>query len=139
MQRRRFIKSLALGTAAGVVLPGTALAAPPSPAGGVYYTRRNPGRWKGKEAGHLPRIEILTSVGGMHIRVTTPHPMDGCRHYIVKHVVLDGKYRFLAEHLFDPEKDTVPVSEFDLGTYRGQIYLLSMCNLHDVWLATYRV
>ncbi|BCX88419.1 superoxide reductase [Methylomarinovum tepidoasis] len=137
MRRRHFMTGAAVLAAAGAVRP--ALAAPPSPAGGVYYTQDLPGRWKGKEAGHVPRMEVLGRVGGLHIRVTTAHPMDGCRHYIVKHVILDGKYRFLDEHLFDPEKDKVPVSEFNLGTYRGQIYLLSMCNLHDVWLATYRV
>lgn len=133
MNRRNFIQLAAVSSAAGLVLPKVAQAKPQL-AGGLYYTREMPGRWKGKEAGHVPKIQVSKGKGAVLIQVITAHEMKGCEHYIVKHIVLDGKYRFLNEHMFNPETDKEPVSQFSLGPYRGQIYVLSVCNKHDTWL-----
>ncbi|OSM08735.1 hypothetical protein MAIT1_04785 [Magnetofaba australis IT-1] len=51
-------------------------------------------------------------------------------------MLLDAHYGFIDEKLFDPNADE-PVSEHKLPSgYSGPIYALSMCNLHDVWLAS---
>ena len=100
-------------------------------AGGVYYTEAHPGRWASKARDHLPRV--THEVGW--IKVATPHPMTQFRHYIVKHVLLDSDYRYIDEHLFDPLKDT-PVSRYKSTRLKGTVYALSMCNKHDLWIAT---
>ena len=130
MNRRNFIKFSAVGVTASVVLPAAASACTSEMAGGVYHTQDAPGRWSGKVGGHLPVIEV----SGKKIQVTTPHEMKGYEHYIVKHIVLNDKYEFVAEKMFDPMNDKVPVSTFDLGDYSGRIYVLSVCNKHDTWL-----
>ena len=60
--------------------------------------------------------------------------MEEYDHYIVKHIVLDKDFRFVDEKRFDPLQDKEPLSEFALGEYSGQIYVLSVCNQHDTWL-----
>jgi superoxide reductase len=134
MERRAFIRLVGLGGAAGVIAPQSVLANPPGMAGGVYYTKDAPGRWSKKVGGHLPNIEVAKGAEGTRIQVVTSHEMRGCEHYIVKHVVLDQNYAFLMENLFDPMKTKAPVSEFDLGKYTGRIHVLSMCNIHDLWM-----
>jgi superoxide reductase len=36
--------------------------------------------------------------------------------------------------LFDPSKDKAAISLFTLQDYSGPLYVLSMCNKHDLWL-----
>lgn len=98
-------------------------------AGGVYYTKDAPGRWSKKVGGHLPLIEV----SGKDIEVTAPHGMSGYEHYIVKHMILNAKFEFMDEKMFDPMKDKAPISQFSLD-YSGRIYVLSACNKHDTWL-----
>lgn len=136
MDRRTFIRLGTLGSAASVVAPRIVLAGlPESPlAGGLYYTQDAPGRWSGKVQTHLPKLDIDKRADGIAVQVLTPHEMKGFEHYIVKHVLLDQKFGFLQEKLFNPQTDKTPRSEFTLKDYRGPLYALSMCNLHDVWL-----
>lgn len=136
MDRRSFIRISAIGGATGWVAPKIVLAGlPQSPmAGGLYYTQDAPGRWSGKVQGHLPIIEIDKKDSGLAVRVITSHEMKGCEHYIIKHVLLDSRFQFLQEHLFDPQKDKAPISTFEIKAQPGPIYALSVCNLHDTWL-----
>ena len=99
-------------------------------AGGMFYTMDAPGRWAGKEAGHVPMIER----SGTMIEVTTGHVMDGYIHYIVKHMILDGDFQFVSERSFDPASDA-PVSSHDISGLAGVVYALSMCYVHDVWVS----
>ncbi|MEZ0184877.1 MAG: hypothetical protein AB9Q23_00645 [Candidatus Reddybacter sp.] len=108
-------------------------------AGGVYFTKANPGSWSEKVGGHLPTIELVKSADDAVVKVATDHGMDAYAHYIVKHVVLDKDFNFIAEHMFDPTKDKVPISEISVGTYRGLINVLSVCNKRDTWLNTAQV
>lgn len=146
MDRRKFIRIAFGGVAAGIVAPGLAVAgstssisAASSMAGGVYYTKAAPGRWGKKADGHLPIIEIVKGDSGSMVKVITAHPMDAYAHYIVKHIVLDKDFNFIAEHMFDPTKDKAPISEMSVGTYRGVVNVLSVCNKHDTWLNTAEV
>lgn len=136
MDRRTFVRLAVAGSGAGIIAPKAVLAGiPDNPmAGGVYYTKEAPGRWSGKEKTHLPVIEIKSSEGSKTVQILTPHEMKGHEHYIVKHILLDKNFRFLNEKLFDPAKDSSPVSSFPLGDYSGALYALSVCNLHDSWL-----
>ena len=143
MDRRKFLATGVVTTAAGVVVPQVVLAEPQkkrdplaSPlAGGIFYTEAHPGRWASKAGIHVPQVQ---SSGGM-VLVTTRHVMDGYTHYIVKHVLLDAGMNVLGEHHFDPMKDKAPVSEFEVKTYKGLAFAVSMCNQHDVWVTEFTI
>lgn len=140
MDRRKFF-AVSLAGAAGSLLvakpvlaeSGNALKT--SLAGGIYYTKENPGRWAAKAGGHAPLVE---SQQGM-VMVTTPHEMNEYEHYIIKHTLLDANMNVLGETLFDPMKDKAAVSQYEIKDYRGVAYALSMCNLHDCWVTEFTV
>jgi len=137
MQRRDFIKLSVTSLGASIVIPSIALAENDKAikAGSdIYYTKDDPGRWSGKVATHLPNIDIEKTDGKITVKVVTAHEMKGYEHYIVKHVLLDQNYKFLNEYLFDPIKEKAAISTFTLENYSGSLYVLSMCNKHDVWL-----
>jgi len=127
--------------AAASVLPALSARAEPSVmisgplAGSLYFTRDNPGIWRSEVDRHLPQIETAGAPGDTTgVTIKTPHPMDGCRHYIVRHKLLDARFRLLSQKTFDPARDQ-PVSRHVLPAgYRGPIYAVSICNLHDAWI-----
>lgn len=139
MQRRDFMR---LGLAGTAGLAATQLVRADSHggggdkmAGGVYYTAENPGRWGKKVKGHLPMLEKKAAEdGSVSIKVVTNHGQHGYKHYIVKHQLLDADYNFIAETMFDPDKDEAE-SEYKLPAgYKGMVYAVSLCNKHDLWL-----
>lgn len=137
MDRRVFIRLGFAGAATGIIAPKIVLASSigdkinSNPmAGGLYYTKESPGRWAAKAAGHAPILE-KTATG---VKVITPHPMDPGKHWILKHILLDKDFKFIAEHIFDPTKQKEPISEFALSGQAGAVFALSVCNLHDSWL-----
>ena len=89
-------------------------------AGGVYFTEYQPGRWGKKNAGHLPNIKVIKNCTGSVLKVVTPHEMNAHEHYIIKHVVLDHEFNFIADQMFDPTKNKAAISEMSVGTYRGR-------------------
>lgn len=142
MERRNFLHLSLVGVSGTILTPKLVLAGTKKQgvAGGVFYTKENPGRWSKKVAGHLPNIEIEQSANeASKIQVVTAHEMNAYKHYIVKHVLLDQNYNFLDEQLFDPMKDKTPTSIFTLDNYKGAFYVLSMCNKHDVWLNSAKI
>lgn len=138
MNRRNFLGLSFGGAVAGLLVGGhaTAKTVSPSMAGGLYYTKEAPGRWLKKSGGHVPLVQVSKTESGSRIKVTTPHEMKGYEHYIVKHIVLDKNFTFLSEKVFDPTAEKSPISEHDVGVYRGTVYALSVCNLHDTWMAS---
>jgi superoxide reductase len=137
MERRDFIRLSVVSASAGIVAPTIVLANSEKQVKGasdIYYTKEDPGRWSGKVATHLPNIEIEKAGGKTTVKVVTPHEMKGYEHYIVKHVLLDNNHKFLDEHMFDPARDKAAKSTFTLQDYSGTLYVLSMCNKHDLWL-----
>ena len=138
INRRLILRAGLVGAAAPVVLNAApAFAAGVDPtisalAGSVFYTTEHPGRWNGKEGGHAPQVERSAN----NIEITTGHPMDGFVHYIVKHTLLDENLNYVAEVMFDPEKDA-PISQHNVASLEGRVYALSMCNKHDVWLTAF--
>lgn len=136
MERRDFIRWGVTGLGASIITPTLVLAKNVKPASisDIYYTKESPGRWKEKVAGHLPSIGIEKSGTKITIKVVTSHEMKGYEHYIVKHVLLDQNYKFIEEHMFNPDKDKAAISTFTLDNYSGPLYALSLCNKHDLWL-----
>lgn len=139
MERRDFIRLSVVGLGVGIASPTIVLANSEKLVKGssdIYYTKEDSGRWSEKVATHVPNIEIEKADGKTTVKVVTPHEMKGYEHYIVKHVLLDQNHKFLDENRFDPVKDKAAISTFTLQGYSGQIYALSMCNKHDLWLNT---
>jgi len=137
MERRDFIRLSAASVGAGIVAPTIVLANIEKQIKGasdIYYTKEDPGRWSEKVATHLPSIEIEKAGGKIIVKVVTAHEMKGYEHYIVKHVLLDSNNKFLDEHMFDPSKDKAAISTFTLEDYSGTLFVLSLCNKHDLWL-----
>jgi superoxide reductase len=139
VHRREFIQ---LGFAASALLLSPGRSAAQSSihvggplAGGVYYTRESPGLWASLVREHVPKLESADGPGGsVTVTVTTDHEMDGYDHYIVKHTLLDRKFKVLGHKTFDPRRDR-PESKYALlRGYRGPVFALSMCNRHDLWL-----
>jgi superoxide reductase len=143
MNRRLFIQMATTGAAAGILLPGTAVAKSSksvldnsSMAGGLYFTKEAPGRWIKKAGSHSP-IVTKSDAG---IRVLTGHPMIEGKHWIIKHILLDADFKFISENIFDPAKDKAASSIFDLNSdQKGQFYALSVCNKHDTWVSSIEV
>lgn len=136
MERRDFIRLGVTGLGGTLVTSQSVQAknVKTPPISDIYFTKDSPGRWKDKIAGHLPSIGIEKSGSKITINIVTSHEMKGFDHYIVKHVLLDKNYKFIDEHMFNPEKDKVATSTFTLDNYSGAVYALSMCNKHDLWL-----
>jgi superoxide reductase len=140
MDRRQLIRLGFAGAATGIIAPKLALARScDNMAGGLYYTEQVPGRWSKKASGHLPNIEASKNSNGVVLHIVTAHGMSGYEHYIVKHVVLDKNFNFIAEKMFDPTIDKIPVSDISIGQYKGAVNVLSVCNKHDSWLNTVEV
>jgi len=127
--RRDFVKkALAAGGAAAVVGTaklGAATVFPP----GIVYTQNAPGRWKGREGAHVPKV----SVSGGTVKVVNTHPVTPT-HYIVKHTLLIPEGKVLGEKTF-ASSDT-PESTYTLPAgFKGTIWVTCFCNIHDLWLA----
>jgi len=142
MDRRSFIRLSMAGTASGIIAPKLVLAGSLSSklsshnmAGGLYYTKETPGRWKKKAGAHSPII-MKTDKG---VQVITGHPMKPGQHWIIKHVLLDKDFNYLDQRIFNPVQDKSAVSDFSLDNITGAIYALSVCNLHDSWLSVLEV
>lgn len=136
MDRRTFMRFGVAATASGLIVPTASLAAEANNGvGGIYYTKDQPGRWAKKAGGHVPLINLQKNGGESLVEIVTPHEMNKYEHYIVKHILLDKNYNFLAENMFDPDKDLQPHSEFKLDSYSGAVFALSVCNKHDTWLS----
>jgi len=103
-------------------------------AGAIYYTEESPGRWLGLSEPHVPDVKIENNI----IEVNSHHEMRGFEHYIVKHVIMDKNFKIISEKIFDATKD-IPLSKHNVSGYFGNIYILSICNLHDTWLTKKKI
>ena len=141
MDRRHFIRFGLAGVGAGIIAPQITLAAAAQAnvAGGIYYTKDAPGRWSKKVSGHLPHLQVQKVGADSVIEVVTGHEMKGYEHYIIKHIILDKDFKFIAEQMFDPNKDKQALSKFTVNGYSGPLHALSVCNKHDTWLNTIEI
>jgi len=96
---------------------------------GPAYTAAAPGKWKGKEGGHVP----VASFEAGQVTIVTKHPMTP-EHWITTHYIKNQKGVVIGLKEFtgtDPEaKSTFPLPK---GT--TALTVCSHCNLHDLWSA----
>jgi superoxide reductase len=137
MDKRQFIRVSIAGATGALFVPRVLMAGMVEPAlktklaGGVYHTDEAFGRWnKGVAEHHLADF----AKHGQELHVESHHPMPGYEHYIVKHQLLDSNFKFITENRYDPSKDKKPETTFDVKGKKGLIYVITMCNVHDVWV-----
>ena len=144
-ERRNFLKMVAAAPAGALVLPWLAQnggAAEAECCGDVLcklpenlvYTAAKPGVWKGKEGGHLPKVECKKKGDTLTLTVKTDHGM-GEDHYIVRHTVVSDCGKVLGAKTFSPGDE--PVSSFDIKLTGDckHVFVTSYCSLHDLWIA----
>jgi superoxide reductase len=126
--RRDFLKK-AFAAGGAVALAGTSRLEAKAPIlPGIIYTQSAPGRWKGKEGAHVPKV----SVEGGTVKVVNAHPVTAA-HYIVKHTLLTPEGTVLGESVFT-SSDTPESTHTLPAGFKGAIWVTSFCNIHDLWL-----
>ncbi|MCG8530378.1 MAG: desulfoferrodoxin [Desulfovibrionales bacterium] len=129
--RRQFLASAALLAGASTIRVVPACAWDFSMDKGIIYDENQLGMWKGKEALHVPLIEVK----GLDVVVTTPHPMSE-EHYIVRHTIVSETGEVVHAKTFN-WKD-LPTSKAVLKA-KGKYVATSFCNEHDMWVKTFTV
>jgi superoxide reductase len=133
MQKRRDFLKTSLVTSAGLVaatvLPASATEN--SKTNIFAYTQEHQGRWEGKAGSHAPVITIE----GNEITLETKHEMSDV-HYIVKHSLLDSNGNVLGEQIFFPQ-DKKAISTYVIEGKYTELYALSFCNIHDLWVTKF--
>jgi superoxide reductase len=148
--RREFLKLLAVGPAAGVLVPllseqgsntfaqevesmAEILERIPE---NLIYTKERPGVWKGKDGSHVPVVTSVKDGAVLKVTVETKHGMSEA-HYIVRHVVITEAGQVLGSKTFS-SKDK-PVSTYEIKVEAlgktPNVFVTSFCNMHDLWLA----
>lgn len=96
-----------------------------------YYSKEHQGRWEGKAGSHAP----VVTVEGKKVTIETKHGMSP-EHYIVKHSLVTSTGEVLGESVFFPT-DKKAVSVFELNGEHKELFALSFCNLHDLWVSEF--
>ncbi len=131
--RRTFIKGAALtGAALASAVVTSAAASSEKKQSPRVYSAADEGQYAGKSGSHAPVI----SIAGSKVTITTNHVMTP-EHYISLHA-LSGAARYFGAYEFgikDLGEGKVAVSTYDIGDYKGPLKAISVCNLHDIWMA----
>jgi superoxide reductase len=149
-ERRGFLKLLAAGPAAGILVPlladtgrNTLAAEVESVAEllgrmpeNIIYTKERPGAWKGKDGSHVPLVQAVKDGDMLKLTVETKHVMSDT-HYIVRHVIISEKGEVLGAKTFLPKDKPVSTYEVKLESLgdSSSVFVTSFCSLHDLWLA----
>jgi len=149
-ERREFLKLLAATPAGAVLVPllaetgkGTLAAEVECAAGvigklpeNIIYTKEHPGVWKGKEGSHIPAVAAEKVGDKLVVKLENKHGMSEA-HYIVRHTVVAECGEVLGAKTFSWKDQPVSTHEIKLpaGGKSQHVFVLSYCNLHDLWLA----
>ena len=150
-ERRSFLKMLAAGPAGALLVPlfaqtgSNTLAADTESVANimgrlpqnVIFTDKSQGVWKGKAGSHVPVINVEKAGGVIKLNLQTKHAMSE-KHYIVRHTVVNGLGEVLGAKTFHWKDEPVSTHEIKIpsgGAKAGELFVMSYCNLHDLWLA----
>ncbi len=127
--RRDFMKKALVAGGAAVVAGAGRLGAATKFPPGIVYTQDAPGRWKGREGAHVPKVTIT----GGTLKMVNTHPVTP-QHYIVKHTLLTPEGTVLGEKTFS-SSDTPESTHTLPAGFKGTVWATCFCNIHDFWLA----
>lgn len=147
-ERRNFLKLLAAGPAGALLLPVFAESGKGTMAAdledvaeilgrlpdNIIHSEAHQGVWKGKAGSHVPKVDIKKSGNKFSLAVETKHPMSE-KHYIVRHTIVTDCGKVLGAKTFSWEDKPVSECEFELDGKCKQLFVMSYCNLHDLWVA----
>lgn len=94
-------------------------------------TMEKPGKWKGKEAGHLPQVTFHEGEGA--VTLFTKHSMSEA-HWITAHYLRDQDGKLLGFQAYKGT-DAEAKHRFDLPKGTTKITAYSHCNKHGDWQA----
>lgn len=148
-ERRRFLKTLAAGPAGALLLPLFSQTGRETMAADVenvadvlgrlpeniIYTKEKQGVWEGKAGGHVPLVDVKKAGDSLVLNVETSHGMSE-EHYIVRHTIVNACGQVLGAKTFHWKDDPVSEHKIELppGDKCKQLFVMSYCNLHDLWL-----
>jgi superoxide reductase len=149
-ERREFLKLLAAGPAAGILVPLLAESGPNTFAeevqsmaealghipANIIYTKEQQGVWKGKDGSHLPIVTSTKEGGVLKVTVETKHGMSDA-HYIVRQVIISEAGEVLGSKTFSPKDKPISTHEIKVEALgkSTNVFVTSFCSLHDLWLA----
>lgn len=132
--RRDFMKSSLVASAGVLAVTAIPAMAKENSVKNIYaYSASEPGRWEGKAGSHAP----VVTVDGDNVTLETKHGMEEM-HYIVKHTLVTSSGEVLGEQVFFP-KDKKAISTYEIKEKGMQLFALSFCNLHDLWVTEFSV
>ncbi len=100
----------------------------------IIYSEAHQGVWKGKGGGHIPVVSAKKSGDKFALNVETKHGMSE-KHYIVRHTVVADCGKVVGANTFHWDDKPVSEYEFELEGDCQQLYVMSYCNMHDLWVA----
>ena len=147
-ERRNFLRLVAAGPAGALLLPifaetgaGTMGADVEEAADvlgklpdNILYSEAHQGVWKGKAGSHVPKVELTKNGDKYSMAVQTKHSMSE-RHYIVRHTVVTDCGKVIGAKTFHWDDEPTSEYEFELDGNCKQFFVMSYCNLHDLWVA----
>ena len=147
-ERRKFLKLVAAGPAGALLLPifaetgketmGADLDSAACAVGklpdNIIYSKAHPGVWKGKGGSHIPQVSVKKSGSKFSLNVETKHGMSE-KHYIVRHTVVADCGKVVGANTFHWDDKPVSEYEFELEGKCKQLFVMSYCNMHDLWVA----
>jgi desulfoferrodoxin (superoxide reductase-like protein) len=97
-----------------------------------YHTEENAGIWTDITDSHVPQVRRLDG-NKIEVRVTFSPTLNPL-HYVEAIVLMKGEKKVIAEKKFKPSV-SIPVAEFELPDSDPDYWVISKCNLHDMWKA----
>jgi desulfoferrodoxin (superoxide reductase-like protein) len=97
-----------------------------------YHTEDNAGIWTDKIDSHLPVITRIDA-NRINVRVTFSPTLNPI-HYVETILLMKGENTVVAVKKFKPSV-SIPVAVFRLPDPDEKYWVISKCNLHDMWRA----
>ncbi|MDH4263133.1 MAG: desulfoferrodoxin family protein [Spirochaetia bacterium] len=100
-----------------------------------FYSKETPGKWDAQKETHIPVIEYDEGLSQVKVSVpVTPNP----GHYIEVILLTDKNHKELAKKALGRSQLAEATFEVPLG-YHGKLFVVSKCNLHDMWEAELKI
>lgn len=104
-----------------------------------YHSDQNPGKWKDQAIDHVPQFKtIYNKKDKKNISIKVNIPFMGTRaplHYIETIILADHNHNEMQKVDFLMGNEDAQAVFMLPKDYKSYIYIISKCNLHDMWEA----